>query len=126
MHELMNYVCDELETLEKKAGKGNLSMAELEYADKLAELKKNILKIDKMTGEGEFSMADGPYYGGMHDRSYARGNRRGRMNQYGSYDMGYSRENDEMIEELRDLMHEAPNEKTRAEFEKFIHKMEQM
>lgn len=138
MHKLMEYVCDELETLEKKAEKGNLSMAEVEYADKLTGLKKNILKIDEMTGEDEFSMAGNmsyrPYRDGMHGGSYARrGNRGGNRgaNQYGSYnmrsyDMGYSRGNENMIEELRDMMQDAPDEKTRVEFEKLIRKMEQM
>jgi hypothetical protein len=72
-----------------------------------------------------------PMHGGLSYRnkpyraSYARGRRRG-ANQYGSYAMeGYSR-NEDMVEELRDLMNEAPDEKTRREFEHFIRKIEQM
>ena len=53
MHKLMEYVCDELEELERKAEKGGkLSMAEIQYADTLAHMKKNLLKADEMTGEG--------------------------------------------------------------------------
>lgn len=40
MHKLINYICDELESIEKKAEKGDLSMSELQYADTLAHLKK--------------------------------------------------------------------------------------
>jgi hypothetical protein len=38
----------------------------------------------------------------------------------------YSSDNNEMIMELRELMEDAPDEKTRMEFDRFIKKMEQM
>ena len=34
--------------------------------------------------------------------------------------------NEEMVEELRDLMQDAPDEQTRKEFQRFIQKLEQM
>ena len=37
----------------------------------------------------------------------------------------YSRANDMMIDELRELMDDAPDEQSRMEFERFIQKMEQ-
>jgi hypothetical protein len=139
MDKLMDYVCEELKELERKADKeGKLSAAETEYGNMLTEWKKNMLKVDKMTGENEFEGMSYRYDDGM---SYEDRNRNGRSNR-GSYargrgryakrdDMGryssrYSMANDEMIEELRDLMEDAPDEQTRKEFEKFIHKMEQM
>lgn len=140
MHKLMEYVCDELEELERKSDKGKLSMAEMEYADMLTRIKKNLLKTDEMTGEGEFSMAIDPYRSyARGDRSYRRSNRnndmsyargRGRnanrdaMGRYSSE--GYSMGAEDMVEQLRDMMEEAPDEMTRKEFEKFIRKMEQM
>ena len=59
MHKLYEYVCDELKDLEKKAEKGNLSMQEIQYADTLAHLKKNLMKADEMMEDefGEYSMA---------------------------------------------------------------------
>ena len=140
MHKLMDYVCDELEELERKSDKGKLSMAEMEYADMLTRIKKNLLKTDEMAGEGEFSMAVDPYRsyarGGRsyrrsnrnNDMSYARG--RGRnanrdaMGRYSSD--GYSMDAEDMVEQLREMMEDAPDEMTRKEFEKFIRKMEQM
>ena len=140
MHKLMEYVCDELEELERKADKGKLSMAEMEYADVLTRIKKNLLKTDEMTGEGEFSMATDPYRSyARGDRSYRRSNRnndmsyargRGRnanrdaMGRYSSN--GYSMDAEDMVEQLREMMEDAPDEMTRKEFEKFIRKMEQM
>lgn len=139
MHKLMEYICDELEELERKAEKeGKLSMAEIEYGDKLAHFKKNILSSEQLWEDSEYSMADGSYAGNSYTRggnrsnSYARsGNRssrrRGGANQYGSYAMGgYSREGADLADELRSMMQEAPDERTRMEFERFIKKIEQM
>lgn len=130
MHKLLKYTCDELEELERKAEKGKLSTAELEYADKLAHLKKNILRADELMGEG--------YSGDTYDNSYddmgydghsfARGRRRDSMGRYSSrYSRrGYSMDGNEMISELRDLMDASPDDRTRQEFQRFISKMEQM
>ena len=54
-------------------------------------------------------------------RSYAR-----KRDAMGRYSRGYSMANDEMVDELRDLMEDAHDEKTRAEFRKFISKIESM
>ena len=143
MHKLMEYICEELEQLERKAAKdGKLSMAEIQYADTLAHTKKNLLKADEMWEESEYSMAgDGSYRSYardgmsrdgrmlMRDGSYARGRgrnaKRDSMGRY-SRERGYSYGSEEMVEELRELMHEAPDERTRQEFERFIQKLEQM
>lgn len=162
MHKLIEYICDELEELERKAEKGGkLSMAEIEYADVLAHTKKNLLKGEEMMEESEYSMDGGSYRGGNSyargenrggqsrrggmsmrggnsyryegEGSYARGDGRGRgrnarrdsMGRY-SREGGYSMAGDEMVEELRDLMQDAPDEQTRMEFQRFIQKIEQM
>lgn len=137
MHELLNYVCDELEELEKKASKGGkLSMSEIEYADKLAHLKKNILRADELMDDGysgDSYMHDGNYpsYDG---RSYARGrgtnakrDSRGRYSSdgYRYSRRGYSMDDDSVVQELRDIMDKAP-EHMRAEIQRTISKMEQM
>lgn len=128
MHKLIEYVCDELDELERKVDKeGKLSMAEIEYADTLAHFKKNLLKSEEMY-EDEYSGNYGRYYNdGMDGRSYARGRtgnvRRDSMGRYSS--RGYSRDH-EMVSELRELMEKAPDEKTRMEFQKFISKVESM
>lgn len=134
MDKLMDFVCDELKEIERKAGNGKLSMAEIEYADKLAHLKKNLLKADEMTGEGEYSYMtnDGSYrmYPNMgNDGTYAgrRNARRDSMGRYSrdGYGGGYSLDS-EMIAELRDLMQDAPDERTKQEFKRFISKIESM
>lgn len=138
MHKLMEYVCDEMKELERKAEKdGKLSMAEMQYLDTLAHTKKNLLKADEMSEEGYSGMMYPRYYGDdrsyadgrsrMDGRSYARGRgRNARRDSMGRYSRGYSMAADDMVEELRDLMEDAPDEKTRMEFEKFIRKVESM
>lgn len=140
MHKLMEFVCEEMDELERKVDKeGKLSMAEMQYLDTLAHTKKNLLKAEEMSEEDE--EYSGRYsnrmYGGSYDMrgSYERGNRgdgdtsyaRGRGRNAKRDSMGrYSSTNDMLIEELRDLMEDAPDEHTKMEFKKFIQKMEQM
>lgn len=134
MHKLMEYVCDELEDIEKKADKGKLSMSEIEYADKLAHLKKNLLRADELMDEGYSGDNRRMYYDGM---SYARGrgsnaNRdsRGRYSSDRGYSMysrnrnGYAMDDDSVIQELRELMNEVPEHK-KQKFQRFISEMEQ-
>ena len=139
MHKLYEYVCDELKDLEKKAEKGNLSMQEVQYADTLAHLKKNLMKADEMMEDefGEYSMAYYPMTsyaeeGGNKGRnsgrySYARGGRRGMRrggaNQYGSYATdGYSRTED-FRAELEELIEDAPNEQVKRKMRDLMREM---
>jgi hypothetical protein len=139
MHKLIEYICDELEELERKADKdGKLSMAEIQYGDVLAHFKKNLLKGEEMMEDDEgYSMNMGGGYSrrGDGDRtyrvegSYARGRRgnvkRDTMGRY-SRRGGYSMADESMISELRELMQDAPDEHIRQEFQKFIDKVERM
>ena len=137
MHKLIEYICDELDELERKAEKDkSLSMAEMQYVDLLAHAKKNLLKAEEMSdGEGYSNMYRYPMYGDGDMRSgnytYARGGRRGgntRRDAMGRYsrDGGYSMGTEEMVKELHELMADAPDDRTRKEFERFIEKIERM
>lgn len=123
IYDLKEKLCDELE----EYGSKKLDAGTLDVVDKLAHTIKNLDKIIERYEEEEYSGDDMPYDGGM---SYARGGNRGGSNRGRNYSgargrRGYSREGG-MISELRELMHEAPDERTKAEFRKFIEKMEQM
>ena len=127
MDKLIDHICDELEELEHKADKGKLSMAEMQYVDMLAHAKKNLLKGDEMM-DGE-SYADGRmpiYYRARDGRDGMSNARDRRRDSRGRYSSGrYAMAND-MVDELRDMMNDAPDERTRMEFQKFITKMESM
>lgn len=143
IYELKEMLCKELE---KYGAKGDLSAGELEIVDKLAHTVKNLCKIVEAYEEEE-----GEYSGNMGGMSYQRGggqggnrggNRGGGSNRGGSYarerntrrdnmgryssERGYSRAADDMVEQLRDMMEEAPDQQTRKEIQRLISKMEQM
>ena len=99
MHKLINFVCDELEDIEQKASKGELSISDVQYADTLAHLKKNLLKSEEMMEE--------------FDEGY-------------SSERGYSRDGMEMADQLRNLMEDAPDESVRRDIERLLRKVEQM
>ena len=130
MHELeklREMLCDELE---EYASKGKLDIGCLEIVDKLAHAIKNIDKIimyDEEGYSGEYSRMNAYRNGYSGTDNYRRGysTRRGRMNAKRDSMGRYSRANDMMIDELRELMDDAPDEQSRMEFERFIQKMEQ-
>lgn len=155
MDKLMEYICDELEDLERKAAKeGKLSMAEVEYLDKLTHIKKNILKSEEMWEESEYSEEGGSYAGG---NSYARGrgrnarrdsmgryssrtnedgnsrmgsyegNNSGRGGSYGSSYNGYSRADakEELMMGLHDLEQNTNDEESKRMVHKWIKQLEQ-
>ena len=112
MHKLINYICDELESLERKVDKGGLSMSELQYIDTLAHAGKNLKKLS----ESDDGYSRGYYY----DDGYS--NRRGRaMN--GRF---VSRDGSEMARKLREMMDDAPDSGTRSEIQRLADKMENM
>ena len=88
MHKLMEFVCDELEELERKVAKeGKLSKTDFETAKDLTELKKNILKVEMLSEDGGYSNRG---MGGYSRRgmSYRGGSYRGSYADEGSYDDG--------------------------------------
>ena len=126
LYDLRDLLCEELEEYGKK---GELSAGSLDIVDKLTHTIKNLDKIIEVNEDDEYSNASGPQgdgYGGMADRaSYGRG-RGERRDSRGRYSgRGYSRTGD-MADRLRDLMHDAPDEKTRQEIQRIVTRIEQM
>lgn len=131
MHKLLDFVCDELKDLEKKADNGGLNLTEVQYADTLAHLKKNLMKAEEMEAE-EYSSRGPMYggydgamtYGGSYRNSYARGRRNARRDSMGRYSgENYSREAEDMVSQLRDMMDTAPDEQTRMEIRRMVDRL---
>lgn len=101
--------------LEEYGSKGKLDAGALDVVDKLAHSLKNLCKVieDNEEYSGDYPMRS--YRGRM---SYRRDGR-------GRYSGDYSRHGD-MVEELRALMQDAPDDRTRQEFQRFISKVEAM
>ena len=126
MHKLMEYICNELEELERKAEKdGKLSMAEIQYVDTLAHAKKNLLKADEMWNESEYSMTAGPYYSGRHSYAGRRNAKRDAMGRYSRDGMmpDYSRAKEDFRMELEGLMNDAPNDQVRMKLQRLMSEM---
>ena len=126
LYELKDMLLDKLKEYSKK---GDLTSSSLDVVDKLSHATKNICKIiEDAESENGYSRAN-PYYDDRSYGSYARGGRGGnaRRDSMGRYSRdGYSRDSGELMRELHELMEDAPDEKTRQEFQRFIQKMEQM
>ena len=142
--ELKETLCKELEEYGRKK---DMKAGDLDVVDKLAHTIKNLDKvIENYSDEysGNYSMARGrgsnanrdsrgrysSEYGGNYSNAMGRGGysmRGGYSNERGGYsnERGYSNTGN-MVAELRELMDDAPDERTRMEFEKFIRKMENM
>lgn len=133
IYELKDKLCDELEEYsDKKLDAGNLAVI-----DSLSHTIKNLDKIiEKYEDEYYSSAYDDGMMGGSYERggnrygsryAMARGDGRGRGRNARRDSMGrYSSDSRMMVEELRELMNDAPDERTRMEFKRFIEKMEQM
>lgn len=123
LYDLRDMLCGELEEYGKK---GDLSAGSLEIVDKLTHTIKNLDKIIEVNEDDEYSNA---VTTGMerHGRSYARGRGRGaRRDSMGRYSSeGYSRTGD-LSDRLRDLMHDAPDERSRQEIQRLADRMAQM
>lgn len=139
---LKKMLCEELENF---GGRTQIDMNSLDKIDKLAHAVKNLDKVIKSGEEEEMSyrmsrdysgtsILDGmgryrmnPQYTrfaedgeaeGSAERSYRRGmsrrSRRSYANEYSGHDF---------VQELEDLMEDAPDEQTRKDIEKLINKM---
>lgn len=135
MHRLCEYIDKELMEMERGVADGKrLSASELEYADKLAHLKKSLLTNEAMEeacddgysrhyDDGRRMRDDGYSYAG---RGRGRTARRDSMGRYSRGGYSYDDAKDDMMKELRELMNDAPDEQTKKEFQRFISKMESM
>ena len=133
MHRLCEYIDKELMEMERGVADGKrLSASELEYADKLAHLKKSLLTNEAM----EEAYDDGysrHYDDGRRMRddgySYAGCGRTARRDSMGRYSRGgysYDDAKDDMMKELREIKSKAPDERTKQKIEHFISEMESM
>lgn len=108
LYELKEKLCREL----KEFGEKEMTAGSLDVIDKLSHAIKNLNKIIEKYEEEGYS-----------EDNYRR-NRRNNRNRR-SYANDYSM-NDNMVSELNELMSEAPDERMKQEFKRFIQRLESM
>lgn len=135
LYELCDTITAEIADANEKirAAGGKLSSGDLDYVDKLVHALKSIKSVEHMEDSGYSAMGysreggmmrnGGSYRGGSYrGGSYARGRgsnaRRDSMGRYSS-DGG-------MVDELHELLEDAPNEAVKRDIQRLIDKMEQM
>ena len=150
MHELYELKEMLMKELEEYGRKGEMSAGSLELVDKLSHAIKNLCKIIEAAEEEDegYSRRGGSYYyeGGQGGNtntarmgrggsSYARGGGRGRGSNARRDSMGrysrtggsvYYRNADELVEQLEELMEDAPNEQIRQRMSQLVQELEQM
>ena len=110
LYELKDRLVDQL----KDYGKRDLTGSTLETVDKLAHATKNLCKVIEDMDEGNsngYYSRTGHIYDG---RSFRNSYRRDSMGRYSR---------DGFADKLRELMDEAPDDKTRMEIQRFVDKM---
>lgn len=133
LHEMCETLSREIgEANEKiRAAGGKLSAGDLDYVDKLTHALKSVkatvaMMEDEDGYSGYYPMGGtytydrgGSYRGG----SYA-GRRNARRDSMGRYsgERGYSR--NDLSDKMRDLMEDAPDERTRQEIQRMVEKLE--
>lgn len=117
----------------RKIKNNGMSASDLDQLDKLTHSMASIKKMMKMEEDGEYSgrypywmggaYADGN--GGMSNGgSYARGRTNARRDSMGRYsgERGYSR--NDLSDKMRELMEDAPDERTRREIQQMIDRLD--
>ena len=120
LYELRDKLCDEL----KEQGRKGISSGTIGTIDTLAHAIKNVDKIIECDEGDEYSGRAYPDGMGVYRHSYARGRMgapRDRMGRY-SGERGYSRNT--LADKMRDLMMDAPDDRTRQEIQRMVEKLE--
>lgn len=136
LYELCQTVERELEEANEKIRKaGKMTAGDVDYIDKLTHTMKSIKTTIAMI-EGDYGYSGRYYDGRMYHydgNSYARGRgsqaKRDSMGRYSSrMDGRYSRDDAkaDMIDDIKDIMHDAPDERTKQKFQRFISELESM
>ena len=132
IYDLREILCKQVEEYGKK---GEMTAAILERVDMLAHAVKNLDRIIESYEEAEYSgnmrgeepqgrsYRNGASYDGGRSMARGRGSnaRRDSMGRYAGD--GYSRTGD-MADQLREMMEDAPDERTRQEIQRLVTKLE--
>ena len=124
---LCDVLSDQLSDITRKVKNNGMSSGDLDTLEKLTHSLASVKKIMAfMEDDEEYSGYDGGMgsYRGSYRRSYNRGSyarKRDRMGRY-SGERGYSR--NDLADKMRELMEDAPDDRTRQEMMRMVEKIE--
>ena len=109
-------ISDQLSDITRKVKNSGMSSGDLDTIDKLAHALKSIKAVKAM-------MEDDDGYSSHYPYAYGRGRnaRRDSMGRY-SGEYGYSRS--DLADKMRELMHDAPDDRTRQEMKRLIENLD--
>jgi hypothetical protein len=117
---LCDVLSDKLAEKTRKVKNGGMSDGDLDTLDKLTHTLASVKKIMAfMEDEDGYSGYDGGSYRNSYRNSYMR--KRDSMGRY-SGERGYSR--NALADKMRDLMMDAPDDRTRQEIQRMVEKLE--
>lgn len=132
LHELCESLSEQLADATRRIRKNGMSSGDLETIEKLTHSLKSVKSVIAMTEGEEGYSGYYPYMGGSYrdggsyndGGSYARGRMNARRDSMGRYsgERGYSR--NDLADKMRELMEEAPDDRTRQEIRRLVEKME--
>lgn len=129
LEELCEAIEKEVSNVNEKLAKsgGVMTGSDVTYVDELTHTLKSIKTTMAMMDADEGYSGDNNGMSGRYypSRMYSRATRRDSRGRYSRTRYGYSGD-DEMIKKLHELMEDAPDDKTRQEFQKFISRIETM
>lgn len=134
MHKLYELKDKLMKELDEYADNGKFSKDDVEAIKYTASAIDHICNIVEGEGEEYSNMYPYAYEGGSYARTGNRGNMdnsgrsyaRGRMNARRDAMGRYSRAGEDIAEQLRDIMRDAPDEHIRIEIERLANKVEKM
>lgn len=125
MHKLYELKENLMKELEDYSENKKYSKEDVESIKYMASAVDHLCNIMEGSEEGYSNRYDdGMEYSNRYSR--ARGRMNARRDSMGRYSRGYSMSDDEMMKELRELMHDAQDDRTRKEFQSFIDRLERM
>jgi uncharacterized membrane protein len=134
LEEICERLSKELKKANEKLNGREMTAADTAYMDQLLHSLKSVKTVMAMMDSEneddgrsyEGRSYEGRSYRGTSGRSGRRRDAMGRYSGRGYSRDGYSMDSNEMVSELRELMQDAPDDRTRQEFQRFIQKIESM
>lgn len=122
LHDLCDILSEKIADKTRKIRSSGMSDGDLDTLEKLthslASVKKILAFAEDDDGYSGYWPTD---YRNVYRGSYARGQKRDRMGRY-SGEHGYSR--NDLADKMRELMHDATDDRTRQEMQRMIDKLE--